>query len=238
MNQELVYIMAYNGHLSISVSVMCGRFNLTADPERVKHTFHLQRLPRYQTSYNIPPGQKILCIVQLDDDSYKSVNLHWGLIPHWSKDRKISHNLINARAETVDKKPAFRNAYQQRRCLVPATGFYEWQKQEQGKQAYLIDRDDQQIFAFAGLWEYWEHDTETVYSCTIITTAANDLMQPIHQRMPVIINQDDYSLWLDKQVAPDQTLSLLAKDAYQGMRVKPVSSWVNNPLHNDKSCLN
>ena len=217
---------------------MCGRFNLTASPELVKETFLLRRLPRYERSYNIAPGQKILSIVQLDDGSYKSVKLFWGLIPHWSKDRKISHNLINARAETVAEKPAFRVAYQQRRCLIPATGFYEWQKLEQGKQAYCIEKGDNQVFAFAGLWEYWDHDTETIYSCTIITTAANQLMQPIHQRMPVIIKPDDYNLWLNNNAAPEMTQQLLRSDAYQGIHLKPVSDWVNNPRHNDKNCLN
>ena len=216
---------------------MCGRFNLTATPEQVIETFHLHRLPRYETSYNIPPGQKILTIVQLDDGSYKAVNLHWGLIPHWSKDRKISSHLINARAETLVEKPAFRDAYQQRRCLIPATGFYEWLKLEQGKQAYCINHEDYPLFAFAGLWEYWEHDRETIYSCTIITTAANELMHSIHHRMPVIIDKQHYSNWLDKHALPETIRQLLITDAYQGMRITPVSDWVNNPYHNDKNCL-
>ncbi len=217
---------------------MCGRFNLTATPEQVIETFKLHRLPRYEISYNIPPGQKILTVVQLDDGSYKAVYLVWGLIPHWVRDRKISHSLINARAETVAEKPAFKSSYQQRRCLIPATGFYEWQKTGQGKQAYFMSRQDQQLFAFAGLWEYWEHETETIYSCTIITTAANELMNPIHQRMPVIIDNHDYKHWLDKQTSSETRQQLLASDAYQTMELKQVSDWVNNPCHNDKNCLN
>ena len=217
---------------------MCGRFNLTATPEQVIDTFQLHRLPRYETSYNIPPGQKILAVVQLDDDSHKAVYLHWGLIPHWSKDRKTSNNLINARAETLTEKPSFKSAYQQRRCLIPATGFYEWQKLDQGKQAYCISREDHQLFAFAGLWEYWGHESETIYSCTIITTAANELMSPIHQRMPVIIDKQHYNQLLDKQASLEITHQLLATDSYQGMTDKPISDWVNNPNHNDKNCLN
>ncbi len=217
---------------------MCGRFNLIAPPEQLIETFKLHRLPRYETSYNIPPGQKILTIVQLDDGSYKAVYLHWGLIPHWAKDRKISQKLINARAESLAEKPAFKSAYQQRRCLIPATGFYEWQKTEQTKQAYYISRKDQQLFAFAGLWEYWDHGTETVYSCTIITTAANQLISPVHQRMPVIIANENIAYWLDKNASTESTQQLLLADAYQNMLVKPVSNWVNNPYHNDKNCLN
>ena len=216
---------------------MCGRFNLTAAPEQVIETFHLHRLPRYESSYNIPPGQKILTIVQLDDDSYKAVYLYWGLVPHWAKNRKISNHLINARAETLAEKPAFRDAYKQRRCLIPATGFYEWQTLEQGKQAYCISHKNQQLFAFAGLWEYWEEGTETLYSCTIITRAANKLIEPIHQRMPVIINNTNYHHWLDKQASLETTEQLLVTDTYQEMTLKKVSDWVNNPSHNDKNCL-
>ena len=217
---------------------MCGRFYLTASPDQLIKTFQLPGLPRYETSYNIPPGQKILSIVKLDDGNYKAVNLHWGLIPHWSKDSKMSHHLINARAETVAEKPAFRTPYKQRRCLIPATGFYEWQKLEQGKQAYCISREDQQLIAFAGLWEYWEHDTETIYSCTIITTAANQAMQAIHQRMPVIINAQHYDDWLDKQAPLETIQQLLVNDGVQDLTFKPVSNWVNNPQHNDQNCLN
>ena len=217
---------------------MCGRYSLTATPEQVIDTFQLHRLPRYESSYNIPPGQKILTIVKLDDGSNKAVNLHWGLIPHWSKDKKISNHLINARAETLTEKPSFKTAYQQRRCLIPATGFYEWQTTVQGKQAYSISREDQQLYAFAGLWEYWDHGTETIYSYTIITTVANELMSPIHHRMPVIIDKQNYNDWLDKQISQEIAQQLLTTDVYQDMTVKPISDWVNNPHHNDKNCLN
>jgi len=216
---------------------MCGRFYLTAGAEEVKAAFNLQRLPNYETSYNIPPGQNILAIMKLDEDGFKAVNLHWGLIPHWSKDHKISHHLINARAETVAQKPAFRSAYQQRRCLIPVNGFYEWHQLEQHKQAYSIAREDQQLFALAGLWEYWQHNSETLYSCTIITTTANEFMSTIHQRMSVIIGNQHYNQWLDKQTPTDELKRLLRIDAYQDMTFKPVSDWVNNPRHDDKNCL-
>lgn len=216
---------------------MCGRFNLTASPEQVIEAFRLHRLPGYEISYNIPPGQKILTIVQLDDGSNKAVNLHWGLIPHWSKDSKISSHLMNARAETLTERPAFKSAYQQRCCLIPATGFYEWQQLKKGKQAHCIYREDHHLFAFAGLWDYWEHGTETIYSCAIITTSANALIEPIHQRMPVIIDNKNYDLWLGKNATQITRQSLLATDAYQKMVRKPISAWVNNPSHNDENCM-
>jgi putative SOS response-associated peptidase YedK len=216
---------------------MCGRFNLIATKPQIMEYFGLQRLPDYQPDYNIPPGQKIIAIVRLDDGSNKAVNLHWGLIPSWSKDRKISSHLINARAETLTEKPSFRNAYQHRRCLIPATGFFEWQTIEAGKQPYHIHQPEFALFAFAGLWEHWEHQQETVYSCTIITTEANDKIAPIHNRMPVIITPDFYLRWLDKQNTAIEMADFLAADAYSTMQLTPISSRVNNPMHNDEACL-
>ena len=199
--------------------------------------FGLQRLPEYQPDYNIPPGQKITAVVRLDDGSNKAVNLHWGLIPSWSTDRKISNYLINARAETLTEKPSFRKAYQHRRCLIPATGFFEWQTTEAGKKPYHIHQPEYALFAFAGLWEHWEHQQETVYSCTIITTGANEKIAPVHDRMPVIITPDFYARWLDKQNTAVDMADFLAADVYSTMKLTLISSRVNNPMHNDEACL-
>ena len=216
---------------------MCGRFNLIAKPDDIIGHFQLQKLPRYQPSYNIAPAQKILTVVELEDKSLKAVNLFWGLVPSWSKDSKNSHHLINARAETVSEKPSFRAAFHKRRCLIVASGFYEWAKNESGKQAFNIHRQDLQLFAFAGLWEHWQHEQETLYSCTIITTLATELMQAIHERMPVIIPPDHYQQWLDKATDEQHALQLLNNQAYAQMAATPVSDWVNNPLHDDSRCL-
>jgi putative SOS response-associated peptidase YedK len=216
---------------------MCGRFNLIAKSDDIIEHFQLQKLPRYQPSYNIAPAQKILNIVQLDDQSLKAVNLFWGLVPSWAKDSKNSHHLINARAETVREKPSFRAAFHKRRCLVVASGFYEWQKLESGKQAFHIHRQDKQLFAFAGLWEQWQHEQDTLYSCTIITTAATGIMQPIHERMPVIIAPERYQQWLDKSASEQQVFQLLNNQAYDEMETTPISDRVNNPRHDDESCL-
>lgn len=199
--------------------------------------FKLLSVPAHKPDYNIPPGQKILAIVQLEEENNRAVNLHWGLIPSWSKDSKISSHLINARAETLTEKPSFKNAYRQRRCLIPATGFFEWQAGTNGKQPYHIHKQENALFAFAGVWEHWEHQQETIYSCTIITTAANDKIAPIHNRMPVIIAPDDYNRWLDKKITAIEITDFLAADAYHAMLVTPISTRINNPLHNDESCL-
>lgn len=216
---------------------MCGRYSLTASSDVIVKHFQLQQQVRSQPSYNIAPAQKILNIVELDDLSRKAVNLFWGLVPAWAKDSKNSSHLINARSETIREKPSFRSAFNHRRCLIPATGFYEWLKTDAGKQAFHIHRCDQQLFAFAGLWEQWQHDAETLYSCTIITTAATELMKPIHDRMPVIIPIEQYHNWLDKDADADQAFALLNNQAYEQMTATRVSDWVNNPRHDDEWCI-
>ncbi len=216
---------------------MCGRYSLATTSEAIVEHFQLLRPVKLQPSYNIAPAQKILNIVELDDGSLKAVNLFWGLVPSWAKDNKNSAHLINARMETVQEKPSFRSAFTHRRCLIPATGYYEWSKTETGKQAFHIHRSDQQLFALAGLWEQWQHETETLYSCTIITTAANALMQPIHDRMPVIIPPEHYHQWLDNTTNADHAFALLDNQGYTHMSATPVSDWVNNPRHDDERCL-
>lgn len=214
---------------------MCGRYSLTASAEDIVEHFQLLRPVKFHPSYNIAPNQKILNIVELDDGSRKAVNLFWGLVPSWSKDSKNSAHLINARMETIREKPSFRSAFKHRRCLIPADGFYEWERRN-GKQAFHIHREDRQPFAFAGLWEQWQHDTETLYSCTIITTAANELMQPIHERMPVIIPTQHYHDWLNKTANTNDAYALLDDQAYTNMTTTPVSDWVNSPRHHDARC--
>ena len=165
------------------------------------------------------------------------MNLHWGLIPPWSKNTKIANHLINARSETLMEKPSFRSAYKNRRCLIPATGFFEWQQTESGKQPYHIHFPDNRLFAFAGLWEHWENEHETIYSCTIITTAANSIIAPLHQRMPVIISPEHYALWLSKTETTVNIGSLDQNAPYYLIQTTSISNRINNPVHNDPSCL-
>jgi putative SOS response-associated peptidase YedK len=216
---------------------MCGRFNLLATPEQVMDVFELAQLPDYNISYNIAPGRKILGIVQPEPADFRAVSLDWGLVPSWAKDSKIGHSLINARAETLGEKPSFKAAYHKRRCLIPATGFYEWRKTENGKQAYHICREDRRLFAFAGLWEHWEQGDRQLYTCTIVTTTANTLMQPIHDRMPVIIGAEQYRAWLDQRQTRQSLDQLLANPAYNGMTLHPIGERINNPRHDDRYCL-
>jgi putative SOS response-associated peptidase YedK len=216
---------------------MCGRFNMLATPEQLAEAFGLAEVPGYKISYNIAPGQKVLGIVQPEQNDFRAVGLDWGLVPSWAKDSKIGRSLINARAETLGEKPSFKAAYRKRRCLIPATGFYEWQKREDRKQAYHVCREDRGVFAFAGLWEHWAQGAERLYSCAIITAPANALMEPVHDRMPVILGAEHYRVWLDPRQTRQSLDALLAASGYEGMTLYPVSDRVNNPRHDDRYCL-
>lgn len=215
---------------------MCGRYSLNTTAEELSKHFKLLRRLKILPDFNIHPAKDILALIQLDDSTVQPVKLHWGLVPSWAKDTKNSQHLINARSETVREKPSFRAAFQHRRCLIPATGFYEWARRD-GKQAYNFHRPDHNLFAFAGLWEQWQHEQQTLYSCTILTAAANALMQPIHDRMPVILPPDLYLQWLDKAANHDSVFRLLDNDAYRDIGATPVSDWVNNPRHNAARCI-
>jgi putative SOS response-associated peptidase YedK len=162
----------------------------------------------------------------------------WGLIPSWAKDMKIGNQLINARADTVATKPSFRSAFKSRRCLIPADGFYEWQKTEDGKQPFHICMKDKQAFAFAALWEWWKpEEGEPVQSCAIITTDANELMAPVHNRMPVILPPEDYSTWLNATPTTELLLPLLKPFSADQMEAYPVSKSVNNPRNQGEQLI-
>ncbi|MBD2514055.1 SOS response-associated peptidase [Nostoc sp. FACHB-973] len=228
---------------------MCGRFTLNQSVKALAKIFDVQQLPDLAAEYNIAPTQKVATVLQNPESRKREFQqLYWGLIPSWAKDPGIGAKLINARAETVAEKPAFRSAFKHRRCLVLADGFYEWQRQQGGKkQPFYFRLQDGQTFAFAGLWERWrclrqpEAGTtanEEIISCTILTTAANELLQPIHERMPVILEPQDYDLWLDSQVQTPQTLQqLLRPYPAPAMTAYPVSTLVNNSRHNSPECI-
>jgi putative SOS response-associated peptidase YedK len=166
------------------------------------------------------------------------VQLRWGLIPFWSKEAKTPYSTINARAETVATKPTYRQAFKQRRCLIPANGFFEWHKLDHGKQPYYIHLKDKRLMAFAGLWEHWEKEGQIIESCSIIVTTANSLMTEIHDRMPVILKPEDYAIWLDPNLQDAKTLqSLLEPYPASEMTIYPIGTEVNSPRHNHPDLL-
>lgn len=218
---------------------MCGRYTLSQSPEAIAAAFGLDTVPEMEPRYNIAPTQLVPVVLYSPDKQRQLQLLRWGLIPSWAEDSGIGSRLINARSETVSEKPSFRAAFRQRRCLVVADGFYEWQRQEHKKQPYYFLRQDQQPFGFAGLWENWHSpEGEEIKTCTILTTEANELMRPIHNRMPVILNPQDYTLWLDTTTQPTELQHLLHPYSPQVMKSYPVSTLVNKPTHNSPECIN
>jgi putative SOS response-associated peptidase YedK len=218
---------------------MCGRFTLTAPREVLRELFPLFDIPEVTPSYNVAPTQTVLAVrVPAGRDRPEPVLLKWGLVPGWADDPAIGNRLINARAETVAEKPAFRSAFRQRRCLVLADGFYEWQKVGGKKQPYLFRLQGGAPFAFAGLWEHWERDGRAIDSCTVLTTSANELVKPLHERMPVILAPADFDRWLDPKPATGPELQgLLRPYPAEAMTAYPVATRVNNARHNDADCV-
>jgi putative SOS response-associated peptidase YedK len=219
---------------------MCGRFSQTASPEVIAQQFELIDPPLFNPRYNIAPSQPVVAIrIDPDTTTRRLVQLRWGLIPSWAKDTKIGNQCINAKAETVAEKPAFRAAFKKRRCLVVATGFYEWQRQRPVKQPMWIGLRSKQPFAFAGLWEHWTPaEGEPLETCTIITTEPNELMQSIHNRMPVILAPTSYDQWLDPAFQHIEPLkALLRPYLSEELTAYPVSTLVNNPRHDAPQCL-
>jgi putative SOS response-associated peptidase YedK len=209
---------------------MCGRFAQRNDPKRLAREFKVAEMPNIEARYNIAPTQNILIIRQVESDR-EAAMLKWGLIPSWAKDISIGAKLINARSETVADKPSFREAFKKRRCIIPADGFYEWQRREGKKQPFFFQMRDERPFGFAGLWEGWQGvGGEAIESCTILTTEANEVLQPIHDRMPVILHSDDYELWLDEDVRKREMLKdLLRPYPAEEMISHPVSIAINSP---------
>ena len=221
---------------------MCGRFTLTTNMEELQARFDFEaRDLVFRPRYNVAPTQEVVAI--LSDRDHPGHNraelMHWGLIPFWAKDAKIGARMINARAETVAEKPAFRNALRKRRCLVLADGFYEWQKKEKGKIPMYIVAKSRGAFAMAGLFETWKSpEDELIRSCTIITTSPNALMEDIHDRMPVILPKDAETTWLDPNLEePEDLIRLLTPYPAEEMEAYVVSTLVNSAKNDTPECI-
>jgi putative SOS response-associated peptidase YedK len=212
---------------------MCGRYIRTTPIEQFAQLFQAEGHPECWPSYNIAPSSQVLVARNTPEGGRELTALKWGLVPAWSDEPKTEYRTINARAETVAQKPAFRSAFRHRRCLIAADGLYEWHPQPDGhKQPYFIYLKGHAPFAFAGIWEHWERDGKILDSCSIIVTDANSLMQPIHERMPVILPPEHYDDWMDSSVTePETLLPLLAPYPSDLMQLHPVRTTVNSPRH-------
>lgn len=225
---------------------MCGRYGRRADKQRIAEWFQTHNTnvfdeSTFAPSFNVAP-QSMQPVVRLDSESgsRELAIMRWGLVPFWSKDAKIAYSTINAKAETITSSPLYREAMKRRRCLVPADWFYEWQKIDaKTKQPFAIGMKDNAPFAFAGLWETWkEKETgRTLETYTVITTDPNELMQPLHNRMPVILRPQDYSRWLEPGEPSRLPIDLLRPFDADAMKAWKVSARVGNVRNNDPECV-
>jgi putative SOS response-associated peptidase YedK len=224
---------------------MCGRFTLRARLNQILMELGAELAASWEESleapprYNIAPTQMLLAL-RSEERGRAWCRLQWGLVPSWAKDPKIGASLINARSETVAEKPSFRSAFRRRRCLVPADGFYEWTSSGSGKSKTPLHFTvlDQGLFCFAALWESWRGaDGTTLETCSLLTTAANGLLAPYHDRMPVILPRKDLATWLAHDTSADVLQTLLVSYPADAMHVEPVSAWVNNARHEGPECL-
>lgn len=210
---------------------MCGRFELHATPAQIKEHFDLTGKLNFSPSWNIAPTTLINSIVSDEEEKRYLKQMYWGLIPSWAKDKTIATRLINARSETITDKPSFKAAFRRRRCIIPASGFYEWKTENEKQQPWYISLTSGEPMAFAGLWEHWtSKEGDEIQSCCIITTSANLFMRPIHDRMPVILSPDQWQIWLSKkEQIPEKVLPFLYLQKYKqpSMQAWPVTCELN-----------
>jgi putative SOS response-associated peptidase YedK len=217
---------------------MCGRFVRKSTIEVIAEEFQVKRVScDLKPSYNIAPGDNLAVII--DDGANYLIQLRWGLIPSWAKDPSIGNKMINARAETISEKPSFKTAFRKRRCLIVADGFYEWRKDGRVKTPVYVRLKSERPFGFAGLYDSWTSpEGKEISTCTIITTGPNELMKPIHDRMPVIIPKAQEALWLDSSIQDERLLFPVLKPYdSQEMEAYDVSQIVNSPKNNSPECI-
>ena len=220
---------------------MCGRFTLFAPYTDIVERFGIDvafEEQDYNPSYNIAPSQQVIAIIN-DGTKNRLGHLRWGLIPPWAKEAKVGYKMINARAETIAELPSFRNAFKRKRCIIPADSFYEWQKIDGGKIPMRIKLKSDGLFGIAGLWESWTPpEGNVIYTCTVITTTPNSLVAPIHNRMPVILRQEEEAAWLNpSNTDPDFLGNILKPFDESQMEVYAVSTDVNSPKNNKDSLI-
>jgi putative SOS response-associated peptidase YedK len=215
---------------------MCGRYTLSTPAGRLAEEFQLDSTVEIPPSYNVAPTQQVAAVLE-DEGGRRLEMLRWGLVPSWADDPEIGARMINARSETAPEKPSFRRAFRGRRCLIPADGFYEWKREDGGKQPYYFRMQEGRPFAFAGLWESWEKGDGDLRTCAILTTRASSVLQGIHDRMPVILPRDAYNAWLDPDADREELGELMIPYPGADLETYPVSRFVNSPRNNDERCI-
>jgi putative SOS response-associated peptidase YedK len=219
---------------------VCGRYTLAApNPAEVRGRFPIGEAIEVRRRYNVAPGDEVLAVTTDKEGRPRGELLRWGLVPSWAKQPDTGLKMINARVETVEQRPAFRRAFERYRCLIIADGFYEWRRLAAGpKQAFHITRADGGLFAFAGLWSIWHgEDGRTLRTCTILTTAANPAIAPLHDRMPVILAPEAEATWLERSDSAERPRRLLAGLDPGGTALRPVGPAVNDARYDGPECL-
>ncbi len=216
---------------------MCGRFTLTSPLQQILDLLDVQKLPALEPHYNIAPTQEVVT-AHTGEDGREASLMRWGLVPFWADDPKIGSRMINARSETVANKPAFREAFRRRRCLIAADGFIEWQRNGSTRQPYHFQLESKLPFAFAGLWETWEDEEGSeLATCTILTTEPNELVAELHDRMPVLLHRPDHDLWLDTTAPFEEVQRLFVPFPAGEMRATAVSTRINSVRNDDPGVL-
>ncbi|MFB6262035.1 MAG: SOS response-associated peptidase [Bradymonadaceae bacterium] len=220
---------------------MCGRFTLNTTGEAIAAQFDVDSVLDPRPRYNIAPTDEASVVREPDAGDRELSELRWGLVPFWADDPSIGNKMINARAETAPDKPAFRDAFRKRRCIVPASGFYEWAETDDGKQPYWVHPSEDELWGFAGLWERWsdEQTGEILETFAILTGEPNDAVAQLHDRMPVILQRESYDVWLRPGDTDPDSVWELAQRTYPSSKVAahPVSTRVNNPRFDEPSAI-
>ncbi len=217
---------------------MCGRFTLFANENEIINQFGLDGpIQGYRPNYNIAPSQDVVSIIY-DGEHKRAGTLQWGLVPSWAEDKNIGYKMINARSETAHEKPSFKKLMTQKRCLIVADSFYEWQQKDGIKEAKRIQVENRPLFAFAGLWDRWQKDDEILFTCTILTKESNPFMQNIHHRMPIILPKNKEEAWIRSDFnQPSEAKQFLEKIEHDPFTAYTVSNYVNKVAHNDDHCI-
>ncbi|WP_096188733.1 SOS response-associated peptidase [Evansella halocellulosilytica] len=219
---------------------MCGRFTLYADPEFIQDELDIENedwKSNLSPSYNVAPTQQVLTIVKGKKKSRAGL-MKWGLIPFWAKDASVGYKMINARCETIFEKPSYKHLVNKRHCIIVANGFYEWKKENNKKQPYYIQSDLERPLLFAGLWDRYVKGEQTFITCTIITRQANEKMEKLHHRMPVILHEGNWKNWLHPSDHSFEQLNQAFFNEDVSLHYFPVSTKVNKPINNSVDCLN
>ncbi len=218
---------------------MCGRFNIIDDPltQLIMEIVGGNVPWSVQTEYNIAPTQSVPVLRYSGDEGWDMPSMRWWLVPYWSPEPGTKYRMFNAKSETLETSRAYKEPFRKRRCIVPASGYYEWKKEGPNKVPYYIEPADEPGFAFAGLWDRWHRDDRVIESCTIVTAAAPESMQRIHHRIPVHLTTEQARVWVNQETEPAQLKELLAPEIRMALQVTPVSTIVNNARNKDDRCV-